>query len=84
MDELARNGRIFLLTASPEVLVRRLNLDAVPRPLLAGSNPLDRVRDLLRERAQAYSHCHETIPTDLLTDQQVADIISERVLKGAL
>jgi shikimate kinase len=82
MDELERNGRIFLLTATPETIVRRLDLGAVPRPLLAGANPIDRVRALLREREKAYSRFHETIETDALTDQQVADKIAERVLKG--
>lgn len=82
MDELERNGRIFCLTASPETIVRRLDLGAVPRPLLAGANPIDRVRELLKEREGAYSRFHETIETDDLTDQQVADRIAERVLKG--
>lgn len=81
MDELERNGRIFLLTASPEVIVRRLDLAAVPRPLLSGTRPIDRVRELLREREKAYSRYHETIPTDSLTDEQVADLIADRVLK---
>jgi shikimate kinase len=84
MDELERNGRIFLLTATPETIVRRLDLGAVPRPLLAGTHPIDRVRALLREREKAYSRFHETIETDSLTDQQVADKIAERVLKEKL
>jgi shikimate kinase len=83
MDELERNGRIFLLTASPEVIVRRLDLASVPRPLLSGSHPIDRVRELLREREKAYARYHEMIPTDSLNDQQVADLIAERILKGA-
>ncbi|MBK8575095.1 MAG: shikimate kinase [Elusimicrobia bacterium] len=82
MDELERNGRVFLLTASPDTIVRRLDLGAVPRPLLAGTNPMDRVRELLKEREKAYARFHETIETDSLTDQQVADKIAERVLKG--
>lgn len=82
MDELERNGRVFLLTASPETIVRRLDLAAVPRPLLAGASPSDRVRALLGERQKFYSRCHATIETDALTDQHVADHIADRVLKG--
>ncbi|MBL8023094.1 MAG: shikimate kinase [Elusimicrobia bacterium] len=84
MDELERNGRVFLLTASPETLVRRLDLASVPRPLLMGATPLDRVRELLNERRASYSRCQETIETDFLTDQQVADKIADRALKVGL
>ena len=83
MDELERNGRIFCLTASPETIVRRLGLEAGSRPLLAGANPMDRVRSLLADRERAYARCHEKIETDALTDQQVADRIAERVLKAS-
>jgi shikimate kinase len=84
MDELERHGRIFLLTASPETIIRRLDLGAVPRPLLAGANPLGRVRELLKEREKAYSRFHGTIETDALTDHEVADKIAERVIAEGL
>ncbi len=82
MDELERNGRVFLLTASPETIVRRLDLTADLRPLLKGSSPLERARELLRERESVYARCHEKIATDALTEDQVVDRIVERFQAG--
>jgi shikimate kinase len=52
---LSASGRIFCLTADPDVLVERLLKSPNPRPLLTGPDPEDRVRSLLAERASLYS-----------------------------
>jgi shikimate kinase len=52
---LSATGRVFCLTADPEVLVERLLKSPTPRPLLEGPDPEGRVRSLLAERAPFYS-----------------------------
>ena len=47
------------------------------RPLLAGDDPLERIKSLLEERAGAYSQAHYSIPTDDFTPEQVARQIVE-------
>jgi shikimate kinase len=38
-------------------------------------NPLERIKELLAQRAEAYAQAHYTIETDFLTPEQVADCI---------
>ncbi|MDP6548733.1 MAG: 3-dehydroquinate synthase [Dehalococcoidia bacterium] len=47
------------------------------RPLLAGGDPMARIRSMLAERAGAYSEAHHTIETDHLTPERVAQKIVE-------
>ena len=42
------------------------------RPLLAGENPLERIKTLLTQRAESYTQAHHTIETDTLTPEEVA------------
>ena len=75
---LLDNGTVFCLTASPETIYYRIsrgNMSAAVRPMLAGGDPLDRIRQLLSERAAAYDLAHYSIPTDDRTPEQVADEI---------
>ena len=78
-DVMLRNGLVICLTATPETICARVQKEAGPnapvRPLLAGDDPLQRIRGLLEARAEAYSHAHHTIPTDTLTIAEVADRI---------
>lgn len=75
MDELERNGRVVLLTASPETILKRLDLGAVPRPLLAGADPAVRVKKLLAQRQPVYARNSLTVSTDGLDENQVVDLI---------
>jgi hypothetical protein len=75
MDELERNGRVVLLTASPETILKRLDLGAVPRPLLAGADPVVRVKKLLAQRQPVYARNSLTVSTDGLDENQVVDLI---------
>ena len=47
------------------------------RPLLSGERPLERIKTLLAQRAEAYGEAHHTIETDSLTPEEVA----QRVLR---
>ena len=47
------------------------------RPLLAGNDPMGRIKSLLDQRANAYAQAHHTIETDHSTPEQVAGRILE-------
>jgi len=71
-------GTVFYLNASPEIIHQRVigrNPNAPVRPLLAGGDPLERIKELLAQRAPAYSQAHHIIETDQLTPAQVAEAI---------
>ena len=72
---VAATGPIVLLEARPETLLARLG-DAESRPLLAALSPtqrLQRLRDLLAERAPHYAEAHLRVATDSATPAEVAD-----------
>lgn len=75
------NGTVFCLSARPETIYRRVQqedgTEAPLRPLLAGHDPLQNIRKLLAQRADAYAKAHHTVETDALTPEQV----SERILE---
>lgn len=79
---LLDSGTVFCLTARPETIHHRIargSPSAAVRPMLAGGDPqagddpLERIRQLLDERAAAYAHAHHAVPTDDRTPEQVAD-----------
>ena len=73
---ILKGGTVFCLRARPETIYQRLISDKdsgqAVRPLLAGSDPLGRIRELLAQRAQAYGQAHYRIDTDELTAEEVA------------
>ena len=75
-DRMLGGGMVICLSARPETVHQRVTAEAggnVPvRPLLAGGDPLERIRDLMSQRAEAYCQAHHTIATDDLTPEQVA------------
>jgi shikimate kinase len=83
MDEENRRvmlecGTVFYLSAQPETIHWRItkgNPNAPVRPLLGASNPLERIKELLAERAPVYSQAHHKVETDGLTSDQVAQAI---------
>ena len=70
---------VFCLQARPETILQRLKADnesgQAVRPLLAGPDPLGRIRELLAERAEAYGQAHHWIDTDELTPEEVGEQI---------
>lgn len=83
-------GAVFCLAARPETIYQRLSGDVAAgqqavRPLLAGdgpdadlaADPIGRIRELLAQRAEAYSQAHHRIDTDRLTPEQVAERVLE-------
>ena len=75
---MMERGRIILLEAQPETILRRMQADdprrgAPVRPLLAGPNPLQRIIQLKKERQAIYEAlADEIIHTD---HQSIADVV---------
>lgn len=69
------SARVVSLTASPQTLLDRTTQGPI-RPLLQSTaNPLQKVRELLAERAHVYAQAHATVCTDGCTAEQVADAV---------
>ena len=84
MDEancaaLKSAGVIVCLAAAPETIAARVARSKGARPkLLEGGKPmLERVRELMAERASAYTRADIVIDTSDLTTRQVADRVIE-------
>ena len=81
-------GLVICLDALPENIHSRLmggdGETAVPRPLLSGSEPLNKIKALKAQRQASYSMAHHTIQTDNLTVEEVAGEVVKawNALKG--
>ena len=78
---LRRTGVVVCLEASPETIVARLSAQqgepgrddgTLVRPLLAGADALERVRELKASRQALYAQAHWTVHTDNLTVTEAA------------
>ena len=86
-DVMLSGGRVFFLSASPAVILRRVREEDAGgpiRPLLASSassgqsyDPEARIAELLAQRMPAYAQAHHTVETDALTPEGVAAEIVE-------
>lgn len=80
---LLRNGIGVCLTATPEVILRRVGGEAgaqnrpMLRPISDGQTVQQRIAELLRQRAPAYAQMHYRVDTAQHTAQQVAGILAE-------
>ena len=76
---LKRNGFIVCLEANPETIYHRLfkekacGSETEVRPLLAGENPLEHIRQLKASRQSYYAKADCVVHTDNLSISQVAD-----------
>ena len=79
VEVLKRTGRLFWLTASVEVIAKRIGSDT-QRPSLTGTKSfVDEIQDVLRERLPQYqAAADETIATVGKSVSQVADEILAR------
>ena len=78
LADLKRHGIVVSLTASPEVILSRVekNLD---RPLLKVEDKLGKIKELIASRAPCYEKADITVDTDGKNPEQVADEILEAV-----
>jgi len=65
-------GTLVTLAAEAETIVARVGTSA-DRPNLVASSPLDRARDLLALRREAYAECHARIATEGRTPEAIAE-----------
>ena len=66
------SGPVICLTARPEVILQRVQGDTT-RPLLQGLNPLEKIQQLLTDRAEAYARADITIDTSNLGPDAVVE-----------
>ena len=82
---MADGGFVVCLESRPETILRRFQEypGAEERPLLAGGDPLARIRKLKAARESLYAICDWTVHTDPLTsDQVVVQIVRAREAFG--
>jgi 3-dehydroquinate synthase len=76
---MADGGFVVCMESRPETIFRRLSERAedreFDRPLLATSDPLERIRDLKSSRQHLYALCDWAVHTDSLTAEQIVDEI---------
>ena len=77
-NTMLSSGQVFFLSASPAVILRRVQEEDAGgpiRPLLAVDDPEERIAELLARRAPAYALAHHVIDTDERTPEDVAERI---------
>ena len=75
IDQLKKNGILFYLSASPEVICKRA-MKEPNRPLLKADDPEARIVELLKERKPQYEQADHTIDTSHHNvDQTVSEIL---------
>ncbi len=78
-DLLKARGPVVVLFASPETIYRRTRRHR--RPLLEGSDPLERIHELMAARAAAYEEVADIkVSTDGRDSHDVVEEIVERLL----
>jgi shikimate kinase len=78
MANLRKNGTIICLTASPEIILKRVGSDN-SRPLLQTDDPLAAIRQLLKDRKKYYETADMVIDTEGRSPLEVAEEIIEGV-----
>lgn len=74
---LSRQGYVFCLVATPEEILQRLQLDTNhPRPLLAVSDPKQRIMQLLAERTEGYGRFLQVQTSGKKPNEIVAELMA--------
>ncbi|MDO8749876.1 MAG: 3-dehydroquinate synthase [Dehalococcoidia bacterium] len=82
LDIMDKSGFLVCLEARPETIYQRLrqgqeSTDELEiRPLLQGTDPLTRIRQLKAERQPAYAQARWTVHTDALSVEEVAQEVA--------
>ncbi len=86
-DVLKSLGPVIHLNALASTILTRTKGDAGTRPLLAGNDPLERIRSLQRERAPVYSRADHEVDTSRHSIEETVEMVmtwmrsSERVIR---
>ncbi len=74
---LKETGRVFYLTAAPQVIYDRIK-DSTDRPLLQGENPYGRICELMKERKSRYeAAADELVDTNSNDMEEILDVLSK-------
>lgn len=82
VQALREAGPVVCLTATPETILARTQSEG-HRPLLEVEEPVERIRELLAERAGCYARSDVQIVTDELSPEAVADRVVEALGEDA-
>ncbi|MEM7131571.1 MAG: shikimate kinase [Chloroflexota bacterium] len=76
-EALGATGQVICLVATPEEILARIAQDdtGIPRPLLSGPDPADRVRQLFQEREAAYQRFYQITTTGKAPTDVAAEVI---------
>lgn len=77
-EAFKKAGFVVCLTARPEVIFERVKHE-VHRPLLQTADPLEKIKQLLAQRAQYYSQADASIDTSDKSVERVIGEIKERI-----
>lgn len=79
--EMKKNGRVVLLTASPEVIYERVK-DSNERPILKGNNNVEFIADLMEKRREKYEAAADiVICTDHKTILQICEELITKLME---
>lgn len=74
---LKETGRVFYLTAAPQVIYDRVK-DSTDRPLLQGENPYGRICELMKERRSRYESAADVLVDTNSNDmEEILDVLSK-------
>lgn len=73
---MKKNGRIVLLTASPEIILERVKNDN-GRPLLQGRKNIEAIKELMEARREKYEEAADII---ICTDNKSKEAICEEIM----
>ena len=78
LQSLKRSGFVVTLTADIPTILFRVG-EGEDRPMLQAEDRVERIRALLEQRAEAYAQADITLDTSLLTIDEVAQQILDRL-----
>jgi shikimate kinase len=82
IDRLRTKGVVINLTASPEIILKRIAHDKDNRPLINADWPPERIKELMKFRKPFYDRAVDiTVNTSKLTIDAAADEIIDRLKK---
>jgi len=71
VEIMKKKGTVFCLSATPEEIWRRVRTES-HRPLLQVDNPMNKIKQMLTDRAPYYARADYTIDTTSLSVEEVA------------
>ena len=78
---MKKNGRVVLLTASPETIYERVK-DSDDRPILNGNNNVEFIAELMEKRREKYEAAADVvIQTDNKTILQICEELITKLME---